>query len=305
MFDKKEQALMQARGVRLLKLGCPDYPAWLQNISNPPSLLYCRGNLLPRDEQAVAIVGSRTCSHYGKTVARRLAQELAQRGWTILSGLAYGIDTAAHRGALDGGGRTLALLGHGLGAPLFPPENEPLAEEIAANGAVLSEFPMTFSPQPRNFPRRNRIIAGLSRGVVVVEAAFKSGALITADFALEQGKPVLAVPGRIDLPTSEGPNRLIQQGARLVLSVRDIIEELGGNVGGEPETRQLELNSRLEEKLSNEEKMILSRLSAEEKQLEILLEEIPLSAAEAAQTLFSLEIKNLVKQHPGQYYVKL
>lgn len=307
IFDlDQELKLIQKEKIALFFWEAPDYPTPLRVIPDPPLVLYCRGKLTDGDERAAGIVGSRAPSHYGKTTAHRLAKELAQLGWTVVSGLAFGIDAAAHRGALDGGGRTLAVLGQGLATEIYPPENLQLAREIAEHGAVLSEFPMTFAPMPRNFPRRNRIISGLSRGVLVVEATQKSGALITTDFALEQGKPVLAVPGRLDMATSEGPNHLIQQGAKLVMTVRDILEELTPEYEKIPHSPSAQENfSFVLDHLPEEEKILIQCLNSEEKQLDTLLEETRLPAPAVTHALFSLELKNLVKQLPGQYYVRV
>ena len=201
------------------------YPKSLLNIAKPPEELYINGDLLPSDENAIAIVGTRTPTQYGLSVCEKVAYELALRGITIISGMARGIDTRAHISAMKAGGRTIAILGSGHGY-IYPPENKKLYEKISQNGAVLSEFPHDTHPAPYNFPRRNRIISGMSKGVVVIEAASKSGSLITADFALEQGKEVFAIPGNISSSRSSGTNSLIKQGAKLVEDIDDILEEL-------------------------------------------------------------------------------
>lgn len=222
-----ELARMAEHRIGLLALGTPEYPATLAEIPGPPPLLYVGGALEERDANAVAIVGSRHCTAYGKRAAERLAGELARAGVTVVSGLARGIDGIAHRGALKAGGRTLAVLAGGL-SRIYPPEHKELAAEVRAAGALLSETPMTQDPQPGMFPARNRIISGLSRAVVIVEAAEKSGALITARHAADQGRPVFAVPGPIDSDASTGTNALIRDGAILVRSAADILEELEG-----------------------------------------------------------------------------
>ena len=222
---ERELALAERCGVAILTLADAAYPARLRTIPDPPLALYVRGALAAADEAAVAVVGARRASLYGLQCADRLSQDLALRGLTVVSGLAVGIDGAAHRGALRAGGRTLAVLGSGL-ARVYPPAHERLAEEVAGRGAVLSEYPLEAEPFPGHFPQRNRIISGLSLGVVVVEASARSGALITADCALEQGREVFAVPGPMTSVTSEGTHRLLKQGARLVTSVEDILEEL-------------------------------------------------------------------------------
>lgn len=296
-FDlKAEIKQIEQKKVSVVTHEDPAFPPALLNISTPPLLLYCQGKILPQDAQAIGIVGSRQATVYGTKTTLTLAQQLGHRGWTIVSGLAWGIDTHAHLGALQAQARTLAVIGQGLGTPLFPPDNEALAEKIKENGAVLSEFPMNFAPVPRNFPRRNRIISGMSQAVLVVEAARRSGAFITADFALEQGKPVLAVPGPIDSKVSEGPNRLIQQGAKCVTGIEDILEELNNEEAAE----KMALPS-----LSSDEKSIWEKLSNEAIQLEQLIDLTGLDAIKTNLALFTLEIKSLVKPLPGQYYVKL
>jgi len=211
--------------ISIIKHGDKGYPANLAQIHNPPAALYVNGELLKQDEAAVALVGTRRATYYGMQVCQKLAYELALQGITIVSGMALGIDTAAHKGALKAGGRTIAVLGSGH-ANIYPRQNINLYKEIAKSGAVVSEFPNATRPDKWHFPRRNRIISGLSLGVVVVEAPKKSGALITADFALEQGREVFALPGKISSMTSEGTNHLIKEGAKLVEDVDDIIEEL-------------------------------------------------------------------------------
>jgi DNA processing protein len=233
-----EWALVEKHGVRVVPAGHPDYPARLATIPDPPALLYLRGELTPADERAVAFVGSRACTPYGIRTAEKLAGGLAAAGWTVVSGLARGIDGAAHRGALDAGGRTIAVLAGGL-RRIYPPEHAELAERVVRQGAILTETPMTVDPQPGMFPARNRIISGLSRAVVIVEANAKSGALITAVHAAEQGRDVYAVPGAVDSPASAGCLELIRTGARLVRSADDILEDLHGITGTAPPPAKL------------------------------------------------------------------
>ncbi len=233
-----EWALVQKHGVRVVPLGHPDYPARLATIPDPPALLYLRGELLPADERAVAFVGSRACTPYGLRTAEKLAAGVAAAGWTVVSGLARGIDAAAHRGALDAGGRTLAVLAGGLHR-IYPPEHADLADRVANQGAILTETPMTVAPQPGMFPARNRVISGLSRGVVIVEANARSGALITATHAAEQGRDVYAVPGAVDSPASAGCLELLRTGVRLVRSADDILEDLAGIMGTGPAPAKL------------------------------------------------------------------
>jgi len=211
--------------IKILHLQDKDYPENLKHIYQPPSTIYVRGELLPEDSIAVAIVGSRRATYYGLKNAQELGCKLASCGVTVVSGLARGIDTAAHKGALAAGGRTIAVLGSGLDV-IYPPENKQLAEDITKSGAVISEFAPNTRPTRYNFPKRNRIISGLTLGVVIVEADKRSGSLITANFALGQGREVFALPGKIDSATSCGTHDLIKQGAKLVGSVEDIIEEL-------------------------------------------------------------------------------
>ena len=221
----KEIMLISKAGAEVLTVFDKGYPENLKNIYDPPMVLYVKGSIRKEDELSISIVGSRKCTYYGMNMADKIAGQLAAACVTIVSGLARGIDTSAHKGALKAKGRTIAVLGSGLGN-IYPAENRPLAEKIAQSGAVISEFPMQMPPDRNNFPRRNRLISGLSRAVLVVEAANKSGALITADFALEQGRDVYAVPGTADRLSSMGTNSLIKQGAKLVDNVEDILEEL-------------------------------------------------------------------------------
>lgn len=222
----EELALAARHGTRIVTWADDGYPPQLRTIPDPPLALYVRGELCAGDRAAVAVVGARRASLYGLQCAARFGEELAARGITVVSGLALGIDGAAHEGALRAGGRTVAVLGGGL-ARLYPPQHAALAEQVAAHGAVISEYPMTMPSLPEQFPRRNRIISGLSLGVVVVEAASRSGSLITADCALEQGREVFAVPGPVMSETSRGTHRLVRQGAALVTCAEDVLDELG------------------------------------------------------------------------------
>src|SRR4051794_31256838 len=225
-----ELELCRRSDVRVIPRGDAGYPASLEEIPDPPSPLYCRGTLQDGASLAIALVGSRRCTPYGLRIAERLAAALARVGLTVVSGLARGIDAAAHRGALKAGGRTLAVLANGL-SQVYPPEHEELARQVAGAGAVISEMPMTQAPIAGLFPQRNRIISGLSLGVVIVEAAPRSGSLATAQHALEQNRDVFAVPGPVDSLGSRGCHALIRDGARLVETVDDILEELGPLVG--------------------------------------------------------------------------
>jgi len=276
------------------------YPKLLREIYDPPPVLYVRGDLQP-EERFFAIVGSRRASPYGLKVASEMAEHLTTYGFTIVSGFARGIDTAAHRGALRAKGRTVAVLGSGL-SKIYPPENRDLANEVSLSGALVSEFPMTYPVLPENFPRRNRVISGLSLGVLVVEADEKSGALITADLALEQGREVFAIPGRVDSPLSRGTHRLIQQGAKLVREVSDILEELKIPIA-EGLTRPAS-TPRRPPSLVGEEEVVYEYLTDSPKPIDTIVEETHLSAQKALSTLVQLEVKKLVREHPGKRYTR-
>jgi len=303
--------VLPGKGVATLDLADEHYPAWLRAIPDPPPVLYCDGSLEPGDRQAVAIVGSRQATPYGLRVTDALARELSRLGFTIVSGFARGIDAAAHRAALASGGRTVAVLGCGLDVD-YPSGHASLRTEIAGSGAVLTEFTPGTAPFATNFPRRNRIISGLALGVVVVEAAEDSGSLITARLALEQGREVFAVPGPIDAPTSRGPHGLLKQGAKLVETVNDIVEELLPQL----ETMRTPLSQDFvatgaggrrpfapkPPDLSPEEQVVFRVIGREPLHLDDLTEQSRLSAAEVARILLGLELKALVHQLPGQQY---
>ncbi len=290
---------------RLTSLGgeiitCVDqrYPAALQQIPHKPPFLHVLGSLLPEDAKAVAVIGTRQPSSYGRRVGQRLAADLSRRGLTIVSGLARGIDTAAHRGALEVGGRTLAVLGCGLDV-VYPPENRELYRLIARQGALISEFTLGSPPEARNFPIRNRIISGLAMGVVIVEAGVSSGTHITANYALEQGREVFAVPGPIDLPGSAGPHRWIQQGAKLVHEAGDIVEEL--HPGSERQPAVPDAGGPV--RSLREEDPILRHLSSTPLQLDELIRLSGLPTPEVMSRLTLLELQGLVQELPGKYFV--
>lgn len=293
----KALARVEAAGIKLLTWNSPDYPRYLREIANPPPLLYLRGELSPADQWAVAIVGTRRLTTYGRQVTQELAAGLARNGVTIVSGLARGIDSIAHKAALEAGGRTLAVLGSGLDC-LYPAENRSLAEKIqAGQGAILTEYALGVQPEARNFPPRNRIISGLSLGVVVVEAGLTSGALITAAFALEQDREVFAVPGNVHSPASQGANRLIQRGAKLVTKVEDVLEEL--NLGLVPEQTAAQMT--LPE--SAEEALLLEHLSGQPVHVDELSQSAGLPTALVSSTLTLMELKGMVRQVGGMNYV--
>ncbi len=285
-----------------------EFPELLRQIHDPPLVLYVKGHLTEADRTAIAMVGSRRASLYGQQVAERLAYDLALRGATVVSGLARGIDGAAHRGALKANGRTLAVLGNGL-STIYPPEHEKLAEQIAAHGAVLSEYPMQMAPLAQNFPRRNRLVSGLSLGVVIVEASNRSGALITADCALEQGREVFAVPGKVDSVTSQGTHQLLKQGAKLVTCVEDILEELHLEArvvcAGRPAQPLSAEADRALSALAPDERMLLNQLHSDEPcNLDAIVAKTGLAVSTCASALLQLELKRLVKQLPGKQFLK-
>src|SRR5437773_6084779 len=295
--------VLPGKGVATLDLADEHYPAWLRTIPDPPPVLYCDGSMEPGDRQAVAIVGSRQATPYGLRVTDALARELSRLGFTIVSGFARGIDAAAHRAALASGGRTVAVLGCGLDVD-YPSGHASLRTEIAGSGAVLTELAPGTAPFATNFPRRNRIISGLALGVVVVEAAEDSGSLITARLALEQGCEVFAVPGPIDAPTSRGPHGLLKQGAKLVETVDDIVEELLPQLDRPLQTLKTETIAALPEHvaLSPSERTVLDVMSREPLHLDDLTERSRLTTPAVAAILLGLELKALVKQLPGQRY---
>lgn len=321
----EEQRRIAAHGISLVTLDDANYPEALRTIHDPPFLLYMKGTLLPGDAAAIGVVGSRRTTHYGKEQAKKLSFQLARAGFCIISGLARGIDTAAHEAALAAKGRTIAVLGSGIGN-VYPPENQSLADRISESGAVLSEFPVLYVPDKQSFPLRNRIVAGMSQGLLVVEAPVRSGSLITANQALEQGRTIFAVPGPIDRPTSEGCHRLIQQGATLVCGAQDVIDELGMEINSlalefEPDSlfsprsesrvdsapdspaASLEKPKRQIE-LSEIERLILAELDRGNATIDSLSEVTGSPAGKVGATLLQLELKSLVKQLPGKYFTK-
>lgn len=299
--DQAERELGQLSflGGWLLSDENPLYPTALRQLHNAPVLMQALGSLLESDRHSIGVVGSRQSTFYGTEYAKRFSYRLASHGLTIISGLARGIDTAAHQGALAAQGRTVAVIGSGLGY-MYPPENKVLAERIAQNGAVLSEFPFESPPNPQTFPYRNRIVAGWSTDLLVVEAGEKSGALITANLALEQGRQVYAIPGQIDRPTSAGTNRLIQQGAKLVTCAEDILDEMQELL--RPSTNG---SSKLPPLLmAPEESLLLEALATGEKAIDDLVDVTGLSASKVSSTLLSLEMKRRVRPLPGQWWCR-
>lgn len=300
----KKQADSAARaGVNIIHFWDENYPELLKKIYDPPAYLFVKGKLCREDKFSLSIVGTRLPSSYGRLVAEKFATELAQKGLTVVSGLARGIDTVSHWAAIRAGGRTLAVMGSGLDR-IYPAENEKLADKIAQHGALISEFPMGTEPDAMNFPRRNRIISGITMGTIVVEAGIKSGALLTANYAVEQNREVFAVPGNINSPKSAGTNQLIKNGAKLTSSVSDILNELEPQLKryleGERGARSDEL-----ENLTVLEKQIINCLSHEPIHIDKLAGMIQKSTAETLSLLLPLEFKDLVKQLPGKLFVRV
>ncbi len=287
---------LDAGGIKIVTFSNKDYPETLKNIEDAPIVLYIKGTIQKEDRYAVAVVGSRKYSSYGKLAAEKLSSELSSMGFTIVSGMARGIDTLAHVAAINSRGRSIAVLGSGIDVP-YPPENRGLMEKLSASGYVISEFPPGTLPERENFPKRNRIISGLSLGVLVVEATADSGSLITASCALEQGKEVFAVPGNINSANSKGTNDLIKKGAKLVQSAEDVIEELAPVLKGYIRTRE---KANIE--LSVEEKRLCDIMTAEPKHVDTLSRESKMPAQKVLGILLSLELKGIVKQAEGKKF---
>lgn len=295
----RELEKIRSKNITLLSWNSPDYPTYLKEVDGPPPLLYVVGSLEDIDRWAVAVVGTRRVTPYGRQVTQELVAGLVRNGVTIISGLARGIDAIAHKTALDLGGRTIAILGSGPDN-IYPPEHRDLALQIVRDrGAVISEYPLGTEPEAKNFPPRNRIISGLSLGVVVVEAGERSGASITAQFALEQGREVFAVPGNVNSPASRGTNRLIQQGAKLITSAEDVLEELNLSMVFEHTAAQQALPE------TAEEAALFEYLSGEPVHVDALSRATGLSSQEVSSTLTLLELKGIVRQVGGMNYVMI
>jgi DNA processing protein len=297
----KQWELMEKNRVQLLTFRDEAYPENLKSIYDPPPFLFIKGNIKKEDKNAIAIVGCRAASLYGKQITEKIGRELAKRGIAIVSGLARGIDSIGHLSALEESGRTIAVFGSGLDV-IYPPENKKLVERIVENGAIISEFLLGTKPEAPNFPRRNRLISGLSLGVVIVEAGVKSGALLTARFALEQNREVFAIPGNIGAKNSEGTNQLIKQGAKLVTSVEDILEELNLiNSVRQKEKNQIERDL---SQLSEMEKNIYNLIAQKPYHIDKIAQETSLTTSCALSTLLSLELKGFIKQLSGKMFVR-
>jgi DNA processing protein len=303
-WDKAEEQQKSAEKnqVRLVTFKDEDYPENLKSIYDSPPFLFVKGEIGKDDRNAVAIVGCRSASTYGKHITEKIGRELAKNGITIVSGLARGIDSIAHLSALKENGRTLAVFGSGLDI-IYPPENKKLAEKIASNGAIVSEFFLGTKPEAPNFPRRNRIISGLSLGVVIVEAGAKSGALVTASCALEQNREVFAIPGNLGSKNSEGANALIKQGAKLVTTVEDILEELKITFQGSKPVSSPQTEEDLSH-LTEMERNIFKLISDEPFHIDRIATQTSISVPQALTTLLSLELKGLVKQLSGKMFVR-
>jgi DNA processing protein len=287
---------LKNQGVKVIALDSDRYPEMLRNIQDPPLVIYMKGDMTPEDKYAIAIVGSRKPTPYGISVTETMASELASMGFTIVSGLARGIDTAAHKGGVRCGGRSIAVLGSGIDVP-YPPENKGLMERISKAGCVLSEFAPGTPPNKENFPRRNRIISGLSLGVLVVEAAAESGALITARYALEQGREVFSIPGNINSKVSSGTNELIKQGAKPVVKAEDIVEELAPLLRGFIKSKE-----KVKISVSDEEKALCKIMTGEPKHIDDISRESGMPVSKALAVLLGLELKGIVKQLEGKRF---
>lgn len=298
-WDSLEGALQRIGrdGSRLITPESAEYPQGISDLGeDAPLVLYVKGEIRAEDRFSVAVVGSRTATEYGRTITERISSELSGMGFSIVSGLARGIDTAAHKGCLEAGGRTLAVLGSGIDVT-YPAENRGLFERVASSGAVLSEFPPGTSPLRANFPRRNRLLSGLALGVLVVEAAAKSGSLITARFALEQGKEVFSVPGNISSAVSRGTNELIRQGAKLVTGASDIVEELAPQLRG-----FIKSTRKSRGRVTDEEKVLCDIMSAEPRHIDEISRESGMPSPKALAVLLGLELKGIVKQTEGKRF---
>ena len=323
----QELELVEAHNCHLVTVNDSDYPTLLKEIADPPPLLYVRGELGQPDAPSITIVGTRSPTNYGKTISRQLSQQLAENGVTVVSGFARGIDTCAHQGALQGNGRTIAVLGNGL-SQIYPDENRDLADEIVESGALISEFPMSMPPFPKNFPRRNRLVSGMSSGTVVVEASVRSGSLITARHAAEQGREVFAVPGQIFSKQSTGSHQLINQGAKLINAIDDIWEafpdrrltpsfsreQANSNLFAEVPAQDTSIGSagtsavkpsiQSTPKLSADERVVLEAIDAPCSHIDQIARTTALPMNKVSSTLVMLELKGIVQQMPGKQFAR-
>ncbi len=298
---RRELSKVEHSGGKIITIQDDAYPSRLRNIYDPPPLLYVKGDLKEVDELAVAIVGSRKTNPYGRYITERISKDLVRHGVTIVSGMARGIDSVAHWGAVSEGGRTIAVLGCGIDV-IYPRENRTLYTKIIEQGAVLSEFPMGSPPEGSHFPKRNRIISGLSIGVVVVQASADSGSLITANYALEQGREVFAIPGNVGMDGSRGTNRLIKEGAKLVESSDDILEEILPQ--WQREKTSSEALRPKEPELIGEENILYGMLTEAPVHIDTLIRESQLEPGKVSSLLLNLELKGLIVQWPGKCFSK-
>jgi DNA processing protein len=303
IWDEMEAEVSRAEtaAIKVVPFTDPVYPARLRLIADPPPFLYVKGEIRNQDERAVAVVGSRSASDYGRRVARDLCRGLASLGFTVVSGMARGIDGAAHEAALNAGGRTLAVLGCGADRA-YPREHDKLYQRISESGAVISEFPLGTGPVPFNFPVRNRLISGLSLGVVVVEATEKSGSLITASLALEQGREVFAVPGEAGASRSRGTHQLIRQGARLVETVSDIVEEVAPQLSALAQNTENVPGRALPQHLGDEFQNVFGLFQERSLQIDEVIERSGCSPSRVSEILLELELLGYIKQLPGKKY---
>lgn len=305
LLDEARQLLRECHALQVdvLDQKHRDYPQRLREICDSPTVLYRKGVLLPQDELAIGIVGSRRCTAYGRRQAERMSASLSRAGFTIVSGLARGIDAAAHRGALKSGGRTLAILASGV-KTIYPPEHKDLAEEISQQGALLSEMPLEQRPLPGLFPQRNRIISGICLGVIVIEATRSSGALYTARHALEQGREVFALPGPVDSLASEGCHDLIRDGVTLVRNVDDVLSELGPLPVPSSQSSSVTIHSPRELVLTAQETEVLNQISSQPMPIDEILRACRIESSRVLATLTILEMRRLIRRQPGNSYVR-
>lgn len=296
-FDHAEK-----NNYRIISLFDDEYPASLLELYDPPLVIFVKGEMIPEDRLSIGIVGSRSPTTYGKYQAERFSFHLASSGFTVVSGLAYGIDTFAHKGALHGEGRTLAVIGNGF-QHCYPEQNRELMEKILDNGAVITEYLFKTPPMGKNFPRRNRIVAALSLGILVVEARVNSGSLITTRHGLELGREIFAIPGPVSSPESEGAHKLISEGARLVQKPEDILEELGElEILLKPVMQ--EVASQQEQNLNEDEVLIVDLLGSSPIHFDAVFNKLEFEVSELLSFLSLLEIKGLIRSHPGQFFSK-
>ena len=304
--DAAVEEIEQARDIGLDIVTCEDerYPHNLRFIDDRPLVLYVKGEVKDCDAQALSVIGSRRCTIYGREQARRFAGELAALGFTIVSGLAYGIDAAAHEAALDAGGRTLAVLGSGF-CQIYPKEHEKLAERVAERGAVVSEFPLDSKPNAWNFPRRNRIVSGLALGTIIIEAARRSGALITAGIAARQGKEVFALPGRVTDKQSWGAIKLIQDGAKVACNPADVVAEFPAVYAALEKAHPHKVEKAQLPEMTEIEQKVWELLGADPVHVDEIITRSELTASQVLSTLLVLEVNHIARQHPGKLFTRV